>query len=48
VAGAANAVTTAYRVGCESASQFSRAYARMVGAPPPRDVVTLKTASADR
>ncbi|WP_438820586.1 hypothetical protein [Burkholderia lata] len=45
--GTANAETAAYRVGYESASQFSREHARMFGAPPRRDVVTLKTASAD-
>ncbi len=33
VAGEANAKTAAYRVGYESASQFSREYARMFGAP---------------
>ncbi|VWB56815.1 AraC family transcriptional regulator [Burkholderia lata] len=47
VTGAANAETAAYRVGYESPSQFSREYARMFGAPPRRDVVTLKTTAAD-
>ncbi|MES2626556.1 MAG: AraC family transcriptional regulator [Pseudomonadota bacterium] len=39
----ADAASTAYRVGYESASQFSREYARMFGAPPLRDVVALRT-----
>jgi len=32
-----------YAVGYESASQFSREYARMFGAPPARDAVRLRT-----
>ncbi|MEO6991797.1 MAG: AraC family transcriptional regulator, partial [Candidatus Baltobacteraceae bacterium] len=39
---AANAETAAYRVGYESASQFSREYARMFGAPPRRDMASAK------
>lgn len=46
VAGTANAETAAYQVGYESASQFSREYSRMFGAPPRRDIATLKTATA--
>ncbi len=38
-----DAATTAYRVGYESASQFSREYSRMFGAPPIRDVQTLRS-----
>jgi AraC-like DNA-binding protein len=45
-AGTANAETAAYQVGYESASQFSREYSRMFGAPPRRDIETLKTATA--
>lgn len=41
-----DAATAAYRVGYESPSQFSREYARMFGAPPMRDVMTLREASA--
>lgn len=38
----ANVETAAYQVGYESASQFSREYARMFGLPPRRDVIALK------
>lgn len=41
-----DAATTAYRVGYESASQFSREYSRMFGAPPMRDVQGLRSAMA--
>ncbi|HEY1998511.1 AraC family transcriptional regulator [Paraburkholderia sp.] len=44
VAGVASAEAAAYQVGYESASQFSREYSRMFGAPPRRDIATLKTA----
>lgn len=37
-----DATRAAYRVGYESASQFSREYARMFGAPPMRDVEMLR------
>ncbi|HXH05250.1 MAG TPA: AraC family transcriptional regulator [Vicinamibacterales bacterium] len=37
-----DAATTAFRVGYESASQFSREYARLFGAPPRRDIEALK------
>jgi AraC-like DNA-binding protein len=46
VADAANATSAAYQVGYESASQFSREYARMFGAPPRRDVTELRAAPA--
>lgn len=46
VTGAANAETAAYQVGYESASQFSREYARMFGSPPRRNISTLKAALA--
>lgn len=42
LAGEANASAAAYRVGYESASQFSREYARMFGAPPRRDVAEAR------
>ncbi|WP_018633847.1 AraC family transcriptional regulator [Neomegalonema perideroedes] len=42
VAEAANVAHAAFRVGYESPSQFSREYARMFGAPPKRDAMTLK------
>lgn len=38
-----DAASSAYRVGYESASQFSREYARMFGNPPARDISLLKT-----
>jgi AraC-like DNA-binding protein len=46
LAGQANAASAAYQVGYESASQFSREYARMFGAPPRRDVVETRVLSA--
>ena len=42
----ADAASTAYRVGYESPSQFSREYARMFGSPPMRDVDGLRNAMA--
>lgn len=39
----ASAETAAYEVGYGSASQFSREYARMFGAPPRRDVMRMQT-----
>ena len=45
VAGSANVENAAYRVGYESASQFSREYARMFGAPPKRDVADMRMAA---
>lgn len=44
--GETNAETAAFRVGYESASQFSREYARMFGAPPLRDVAALRRIAA--
>jgi AraC-like DNA-binding protein len=41
---AADAADTAFRVGYESPSQFSREYARMFGAPPARDIARLRSA----
>lgn len=40
----ADAASAAYRVGYQSVSQFSREYARMFGAPPIRDVGSLRGA----
>ena len=42
LAGAASAETIALQVGYVSASQFSREYARLFGAPPRRDVERLR------
>lgn len=41
-----DAATAAYRVGYESASQFSREYGRQFGAPPMRDISALRRAPA--
>lgn len=40
-----DASTAAFRVGYESASQFGREYHRLFGAPPMRDVTTLRQAA---
>ncbi|GES50104.1 AraC family transcriptional regulator [Rhizobium sp. NBRC 114257] len=45
VAGHANVESAAYRVGYESASQFSREYTRMFGTPPKRDVTEMRMAA---
>ena len=42
MSGAADAANTAYQVGYESPSQFSREYARMFGNPPRRDIGFLR------
>jgi AraC-like DNA-binding protein len=41
-----DAASTAYRVGYQSVSQFSREYARMFGAPPIRDIDGIRNAAA--
>jgi AraC-like DNA-binding protein len=46
VAGGTSVTDTAYQVGYESASQFSREYARMFGLPPKRDATELKVRAA--
>ncbi len=46
IADGANAMNAAYRVGYESASQFSREYTRMFGAPPKRDVAEMRALPA--
>lgn len=38
-----DAATAAFRVGCESPSQFSREYSRMFGMPPKRDFESLRS-----
>jgi len=42
VAAGLTAAEAAYRVGYESASQFSREYRRAFGAPPRQHVVTIR------
>jgi transcriptional regulator GlxA family with amidase domain len=44
IAGSGNAATVAFSVGYESASQFSREYARLFGAPPTHDIGRLRWA----
>ena len=41
-----DAASAAFEVGYESPSQFSREYARLFGAPPRRDVVSLRSKAA--
>jgi len=41
-----DAATAAFRVGYESPSQFSREYSRLFGAPPLRDITSLRQAVA--
>ena len=41
--GDVDATTAAYKVGYESASQFSREYRRLFGAPPMQDIKKLRT-----
>ena len=40
-----DATTAAFQVGYESASQFSREYSRLFGAPPLRDIANLRQAA---
>ena len=40
-----DATTTAFQVGYESPSQFSREYRRVFGAPPLRDITYLRQAA---
>lgn len=46
IADAVNVAEAAYRVGYESASQFSREYSRAFGVAPKRDAMSLKAALA--
>jgi AraC-like DNA-binding protein len=42
-----DAATAAFQVGYESPSQFSREYSRLFGAPPLRDIATLRQTAAN-
>jgi AraC-like DNA-binding protein len=46
LSGTMDAASTAYRVGYQSVSQFSREYARMFGAPPIRDIQGIRNPAA--
>ena len=41
-----DAATAAFQVGYESPSQFSREYTRLFGAPPLRDITSLRQMAA--
>ena len=41
-----DAASAGFEVGYESPSQFSREYARLFGAPPKRDVISLRSKAA--
>jgi AraC-like DNA-binding protein len=47
LAGGTDVTTTAYEVGYESVSQFSREYSRFFGQPPMRDVKALRVGKGD-
>lgn len=47
ISNAVNVEAASFQVGYESASQFSREYARMFGAPPKRDAKQLQTQLRD-
>ncbi|UXS99774.1 AraC family transcriptional regulator [Agrobacterium tumefaciens] len=44
LAGEGNATSVAFRIGYESANQFSREYARLFGRPPVKDIANLSQA----
>ena len=41
-----DAASAAFKVGYESPSQFSREYSRLFGAPPKRDIDTMRREAA--
>jgi AraC-like DNA-binding protein len=41
-----DAATSAFQIGYESPSQFSRKYRRLFGAPPLRDITNLRRLAA--
>ncbi|MGV2068535.1 helix-turn-helix domain-containing protein [Agrobacterium sp. 22-226-1] len=44
LAGEGKATSVAFRIGYESANQFSREYARLFGRPPLKDIANLSQA----